>query len=186
MDGESFFEEESARLEREGYQSRAFVLSRKKANGLGFLCALVPIAALSAWFFCLTPRFLWAERWQDFVLFCALLLTAVPLHECLHALAWGLCCGFGRVRMRFSPPACVCRARMGRVKYFIGAAAPFLVWGLGFSVAALCTGSWVFYAAAAFHILCAGADLLVCACLPFAKGIVLDHPFECGFVCFFR
>lgn len=186
MDGQSFFEETSARLIQAGYKSRAFVLRGKRANVFGFLCAIPPIAALSAWFFSLSPRFLWAERWQDFLLFAALMIAAVPLHECVHALVRGLCCGFSRVRVRFSPPACTCLAQTGRGKYFLGAAAPFLILGLGFSAAALATGGWVFYAAAAFHILCAGADILVCCFLPAARGILLDHPQECGFVCFYR
>lgn len=186
MDASSFFEEESSRLAGQGYGSRAFVLRGKRAYGFGFLCALPLIAALSAWYFSLSPRFLWAERWQDFLLFAALAVSAVPLHECMHALVWGLCCGFSRVRVRFSPPACSCLAQMGRVRYFLGAAAPFLILGLGFSAAALVTGGWAFYAAAALHILCAGADVLVCCFLPAARGILLDHPTECGFVCYSR
>ena len=90
------------------------------------------------------------------------------------------------MRVRLSPPACSCLAQMGRVRYFFGAAAPFLILGLGFSAAALVTGGWAFYAAAALHILCAGADVLVCCFLPAARGILLDHPTECGFVCYFR
>ena len=119
MDASSFFEEESARLAGQGYGSRAFVLRGKRAYVFGFLCALPLIAALSAWYFSLSPRFLWAERWQDLLLFAALAGSAV-------------------------------------------------------------------YAAAALHILCAGADVLVCCFLPAARGILLDHPTECGFVCYSR
>lgn len=181
------FEETCARLAQEGYRSREITYSRGKARFFGFLCALPLMAALSVWFFSSPPRFLWPQLWQDFFLFAALFLAAVPLHECLHALVWGLLCGFGSLKVRLSPPSCTCFAEMGRAKYFFGAAAPFLAFGIGFSAAALVTGSWVFFAAAALHFLCAGADLLVCARLLAAKGnIFLDHPQKCGFVCFYR
>lgn len=181
------FEETAARLVQEGYRMGEVTFSRGKANVFGFLCALPCIAALSLCFFSASPRFLWAELWQDFFLFATLLIAAVPLHEAAHALVWGLCCGFKNVSAGLAPPRCTCAAPMGRGKYFFGAAAPFLLFGVGFSAAALATGAWVFFAAAALHLLCAGADILVCARLLAARGqIFLDHPQKCGFVLFAR
>ena len=80
---------------------------------------------------------------------------------------------------------------MGRAGYLAGVFAPFLVLGVGLSVAGIVLANGVVLALGATMIFGAGGDLLVAAKLlkhgkPAGEQLCVDHPSQCGLVVFER
>ena len=185
------FDEQCERLRAQVYAAKEVTLDEKKANVYGVLTALPFVAAAAAAYFFLADR--GAYSWDFIQLFAtvAIFLLSIPVHEGLHGLVWGIASGsFRGIRFGIMPalftPYCTCERPMRRFRYLAGVAAPFVVLGVGCSVAACLCGNFVLALAGMYNILCAGADLYIAFRLIAAGGeIVADHPSRCGFVCFF-
>lgn len=132
-------------------------------------------------------------RLADFLLALSGVTLCIPLHEVLHGLAWGLCCrhGFKSIRFGFMreylTPYCHCREALPWAAYLAGALVPFVLLGLGVFALAWAKGNAVLLILSLFNIMAAGGDTTVaCMLLRHRHAVVLDHPFECGFVAFER
>ena len=188
---EIFEEQRGALLCRGGVTEKDCTVGMGKANVYGILTAL-PFAAgaVLAFLFGGKDAAHILSFGLDCILFAAMLLVSVPVHEGLHALFWALARGsfkgirFGIV-LRYLTPYCACAYPCRRIQYFVGLIAPFVILAVGFTVAACLTGYWAFCAAGAANALLAGGDLFIAFRLLFTKGkYVLDHPEWCGFVAF--
>ncbi len=187
----ALFEEQCAQLAARGFAAKDCTVGLRAANIYGILTAL-PFVGAGIAAFVLAPSSMrnMLSFSADFLLLAVLLILSVPVHECLHALAWAAARGsaagirFG-FNARFLTPYCACAYPMRRAQYFAGILAPFAVLGAGFCIAASLTGYWALCVLGAFNILSAGADLLVSFRLAFARGkYFLDHAERCGFYAF--
>ena len=188
------FESRCAALRSRGFTQKNCTISLLSANVWG-TAVILPFAAAAVLLFlfftpprAMFPSFVAA----DFFLLAVLLAASIPVHECLHALCWaaanrsfaGIRLGILRVS---AAPYCSCEAVMGRAAYLCGTLAPFLLLGVGISVAAVLTGYVALLVLGVFNLFAAGADALVAAkLLTEGGGIFLDHPVSCGFYRFYK
>lgn len=186
------FSQSVEELREKGYEAKDATFGIVAANVYGLLAALPFAAAAIALFVLFAPsvRGIFPFLFGDLFLLAGLALASIPVHEGLHALAWGAVnrsfdgIRFGVMKEVFTP-YCACEVPMQRGKYVTGAAAPFVLLGIGFSAAGICTGYWVLLAAGVFNVFCAGADILVCfKALSHRAERLLDHPQKCGFFAF--
>lgn len=190
----SRFEERCALLRGRGYRQKNCTVTVLAANVWG-TAVILPFAAAAVLLFifftpprAMFPSFVAA----DFFLLAVLLAASIPVHECLHALCWAAAnrsfagIRFGVLRTSLTP-YCSCEAPMGRAAYLCGTLAPFVLLGIGFSLAAVTVGYTVMLVLGVFNLFSAGGDALVAAkLLTEGRGIFLDHPTQCGFYRFYK
>ena len=188
------FADACERFTREGYAVKDCTVGIKAANVFGILSAL-PFAAVGAAAYVLFApayRVLLGYAVWDFLVLAVLLVVSVPVHELLHGLLWaaanrsfaGIRFGFMR---EYLTPYCACETPMCAARYMAGSLAPFLVLGVGFTLAGVFSGSWMLTAAGLYNIFCAGADVFLSFKILFSGGgVFLDHPNRCGYYRFYK
>ena len=185
-----------ARMARAGYTAHEAVLTDAQANALGLLCAAPFVAPLWTYY---RVRFygstvvqapagesnLWA------LLFVALLLLSLPLHELLHGAFWRLAGRRGRGSIHFSFSGgmllCSCGEPLSGGAYLLGVLGPFLTLGLGSLAVSLVWPGLLQMLLASALLACCGADLLIALrALPYRRAVIADHPVRAGFIAFTR
>ena len=187
----SRFEATCEALRGRGYESADKTLSPRKAGTLGVLAAApVALAVFIGGLFLPDKVFLMTGNiFADAALFIVLLFASIPAHEGLHALGWAAARGTFR-GLRFGmaegAPYCACAEPLPRGRYLFGTLLPFVLLGVGLSIAGLCLRMVPLFTLGAFNIACAGGDILVSARALVSPGLLLDHPERCGFYRFFK
>jgi hypothetical protein len=192
------FEALCAQMEREGYAAKPMTVGVLKANILAVVIML-PFAALMVWLYYVIDRtvdlsFLDHVLVAD-LLFLALLVCLVVLHELIHGLTWGIFAqshwksiDFGVIWSMLTP-YCTCSEPLKKGQYLLGSAMPTLILGFGLGFAAILCRQFLLFALAEIMIFGGGGDFIIILkmLLYRAKGkdaVYYDHPYECGFVVF--
>ena len=186
------FEAIRAELEQEGWHGISCTISVLKANLMAFVTA-GPIAAVCAVVFILTKSGVSGGFGiRELLIFYALLLASIFVHEGLHDLAWSLFCKHGwksihlGVMWKKLTPYCCCMEPLAFGPYLVGGLAPLVVLGFGLFAAAMLTGSVLLLLLSLVNILAAGGDTTIALMLlRHRKARIMDHPTACGFWAFY-
>lgn len=190
------YERITAQMEDEGWRRTALTVDMRQANVFaltvgGALCVpfLVAFFAVNGLYF--GPSILEA------ILFLALYLMLIPVHEGIHGLVWGALApghfrsiDFGFMKETLTP-YCTCTQPMARGRYFAGCLAPLVVLGLIPSVAGIVLDCGMALGLGLLMIVGAGGDMLISwELLKYGRHgrdqVCLDHPSECGLAVFER
>ena len=188
------FSKAQADLRANGYREKDVTISSGKAMVLGVICALPFIIILG-----LCYRFMLIERaylleisgiWF-YVMFIAIIVVSVMIHELLHGIGWAISSGKGWSVVRFNinamMPSCACKTALTLGQYLVGVLLPFLVLGTGSVVFLFLYPGTVSVLSMAVNFVAAGADLLIALRVMREKGaLIVDHPTQAGFVAFYR
>lgn len=186
------FEKMKAQLCENGYQEKDVTIPAGKAMVFGALYAL-PIVI----FFGLLYRFLLIRRahllevsgLSFYIMFVAIIVISVILHELLHGAGWAVASGEGwkvvRFNIRAMMPSCACKAALEKKAYFIGVITPFIVLGLGSVLFVFIYPGTISLLTMMVNIVAAGADLVIARnVLKERDALIADHPTEAGYIAF--
>jgi len=187
------FEAACLELELAGYRRRNRTVSLRRAEAMSvFVCLPASLAAAALFFHVNRERLetLTLHRrdiLRDVLVFAALVLLSVPVHELLHGIAGALFCRahwksvrFG-VERRSLTPYCSCTEALKAPQYAAVCLLPFLVLGLLLFAVGTARCSLMLLFLSVYNMLAAGGDLLVASMVPpLADALVLDHPAEVG------
>ncbi len=179
-------------LKASGYKEKNVIISSRKAIVLGIIYALPFIIILG-----LLYRFMLIERahlleisgLSFYIMFIAIIVVSVVLHELLHGIGWAISSGKGWKVVRFNinamMPSCACKVALKKKSYLIGVLAPFVVLGLGSILFVFIYPGTVSLLTMMVNFTAAGADLLIAfSVLKEENCLIADHPTEAGYVAF--
>ena len=188
------FSRVQAELKANGYREKDVTFSSGKATVFGVLYALPFITILG-----LAYRFLLLERahlletgvLSFYIMFIAIIVVSVAIHELLHGIGWAISSGRGWSVVRFNisalMPSCACKAALTRGQYLVGVLLPFLVLGTGSAVFLFLYPGTVSVLTMAVNFVAAGADLLIALRAARERGaLIADHPTEAGYIAYFK
>lgn len=188
-------EELAATLGQDGWHMTELTASLRDANLFALVVGAVLCVPFVATFVALHG--VRPPELGQIVAFVLAYIALIPIHEALHGLTWAALAPqhfraieFGFIR-EYLTPYCTSTAPMRRAGYLAGVFAPFLVLGVGLSVAGIVLANGVVLALGATMTFGAGGDLLVAAKLlkhgkTCAEQLCVDHPSQCGLVVFER
>jgi hypothetical protein len=190
---ETLFNETRTHLEDEGYIGKECTISILKAN-IYSVVAGVPLAVLcSALFFYVYSNVTFILSLWDILIFIGCFIISVALHEILHGLGWSVFCRKGWRSIHIGviwsklTPYCCCLEPLPFGPYLFGGLMPLILLGAGTFIAALLTGSLLWFALSILNIFSAGGDIVIALMLLRHKNArIVDHPTKCGFWSFSR
>ncbi|MBP5261495.1 MAG: DUF3267 domain-containing protein [Clostridiales bacterium] len=190
-----FFEEESRRLEAEGYTGRDLTTSALNANLLGTLLGALVAAPGVVVFLLRKFEVPDISGWRFTVIVIAGVISIV-VHELIHGITWSL---FAKNRFRsiafgfiveYLTPYCSCKEPLSGGAYSAGGIMPCIILGLIPEIIACFTGNAFLLGYGAFMTVCAGGDLLIISMILRDKktkdALFFDHPTKVGLVKFVK
>ena len=188
------FSRVQAELKANGYREKDVTFSSGKATAFGVLYALPFITILG-----LAYRFLLLERahlsetgvLSFYIMFIAILVVSVAIHELLHGIGWAISSGKGWQAVRFNihamMPSCACKAALKKKSYLAGVLAPFVVLGLGSAMFVFVYPGTVSFLIMMVNFVAAGADLLIAVRVVKEDNcLIADHPTKAGYIAFYK
>ena len=188
------FNRVQANLKASGYKEKNVIISSRKAMVLGIIYALPFIIILG-----LLYRFMLIESahlleisgLSFYIMFIAIIVVSVVLHELLHGIGWAISSGKGWKVVRFNinamMPSCACKVALKKKSYLIGVLAPFVVLGLGSILFVFIYPGTVSLLTMMVNFIAAGADLLIAShVLREGACLIADHPTEAGYIAFYK
>lgn len=193
------FIEKCRSMEEEGYKVENLFFSILLVNILGLL-VILPINFLFLAVYYLfndyTPN---DNTYSPYIglIFIALMLLLIVVHELIHGITWGHFAAEGRKSIEFGviwqalTPYCTCSSPLTKGEYIKGALMPTIVLGFIPGIIAAITGWVPLLILSQLMILAGAGDVLIVARLLLhrpkrAKVVYLDHPTECGLVAFVK
>ena len=193
------FIEKCRSMEEEGYKTETLFFSILLVNILGLL-VILPINFLFLAVYYLfndyTPN---DNTYSPYIglIFIALMLLLIVVHELIHGITWGHFAAEGRKSIEFGviwqalTPYCTCSSPLTKGEYIKGALMPTIVLGFIPGIIAAITGWVPLLILSQLMILAGAGDVLIVARLLLhrpkkAKVVYLDHPTECGLVAFVK
>ncbi|MCI9423719.1 MAG: DUF3267 domain-containing protein [Dorea sp.] len=179
-----------------GYKETQETISIKQANVMAFVTAgPFVLVELIVWIK-LGNIFSADFSMWDITCYVVLFMLCIFIHELLHGIGWMVWGkqGFKSIHLgimqEYMNPYCHCKEPLKPVHYLIGCAAPFLVLGIGFFIAAIISGSPMLLVLSVSNVSSAGGDTMIMNMLAKYLGrkdcYILDHPEKCGFVAFLK
>jgi len=193
----SVFEETCERLSQQGYKRNDLTISIVKANLFVILLA-IPVVAIGVLLFAWkNPISLLTPTPQGSLLFVALFIVLIMVHELIHGLTWSLYAehhfkdiAFGFMK-EYLTPYCTCTTPLLKSHYIMGALMPCLVLGILPTAIGILLGSHFLFWTGIVMILSAGGDIMIVMKLLAYKGqsgskeiLIYDHPTQAGSVIF--
>ena len=188
------FSRVQAELKANGYREKDVTFSSGKATAFGVLYALPFITILG-----LAYRFLLLERahlsetgvLSFYIMFIAILVVSVAIHELLHGIGWAISSGKGWQAVRFNihamMPSCACKTALKKKSYLAGVLAPFVVLGLGSAMFVFVYPGTVSFLIMMVNFVAAGADLLIAVRVVKEDNcLIADHPTKAGYIAFYK
>ncbi len=182
-------------MEEKGYTKHDLTINVKKANILACFIAF-PLAIIMFGIFWVVNRGVHNfESIWDLYIALAIFFVLVVVHEFIHGVTWAIftkskfkAISFGIIWKALTP-YCTCSESLGKWQYFLGAAMPTLVLGIGIGLVAIVFDSFLWFVVAEFMIFGGGGDMLIITKLftfkPKGSDVVFyDHPYECGLIAF--
>jgi hypothetical protein len=192
------FIEKCCSMEEEGYKTENLFFSILQANFVGLLITL-PINFLFLAVHYLFNDFVPNGSYSPYIglIFIALMLLLIVVHELIHGITWGHFAAEGRKSIEFGviwqalTPYCTCSSPLTKGEYIKGALMPTIVLGFIPGIIAAITGWVPLLILSQLMILAGAGDVLIVARLLLhrpkkAKVVYLDHPTECGLVAFVK
>ena len=193
------FIEKCRSMEEKGYKTENLFFSILLVNILGLL-VILPINFLFLAVYYLfndyTPN---DNTYSPYIglIFIALMLLLIVVHELIHGITWGHFAAEGRKSIEFGviwqalTPYCTCSSPLTKGEYIKGALMPTIVLGFIPGIIAAITGWVPLLILSQLMILAGAGDVLIVARLLLhrpknAKVVYLDHPTECGLVAFVK
>nr|WP_325204600.1 DUF3267 domain-containing protein [uncultured Oscillibacter sp.] len=188
------FEKMKAQLCEEGYKEKDVTIASGKAMVSGVLYALpfVLVFGLLYRFFLIgRAHLLEVSGLPFYMLFLAITILSVVVHELLHGAGWAAASGKGWSVVRFNinamMPSCACKAALEKKAYFIGVLTPFIVLGFGSVLFVFIYPGTVSLLTMAVNFISAGADLVIAVhVLRERAPLIADHPTEAGYIAFYK
>jgi len=189
------FEVVKAGLEEEGYQTKELTMSTLAANVLAIVAALPPIVILIGVFRMLNPQAKGLSgEMSDLLLFLAVFMILVVVHELIHGITWGLCAKSGFKSIEFGviweyvTPYCTCSEPLKKGQMVLGALMPTILLGVIPGIIACIIGSTDLVYMAGAMMLGGGADIMITGkILRYKSGkgaLYHDHPYKVGTIVF--
>lgn len=191
------FAEKKEALLAQGYTYEEITANIVFANIMAFVYAL-PYTLLFGFLFLRSYGLRYDPSYNlNFLILVVLFFLCVVLHECIHALFFGMFAEhhyrdieFG-VLWKYLTPYCYCAAPLKRWQYVVGALMPTVVLGLGMGIVALLLGSGWMLLLSIFLFVGGGGDILIVTMLLHYSVrnrdvIFMDHPTECGLCAFWK
>ncbi|MBS7009709.1 DUF3267 domain-containing protein [Anaerostipes sp.] len=185
------FERQREKMKEDGFKESSGIISVLRANVLAFVTAGP---------FCILAYILHALRWgrggtalngRTLIFFFGVFFITIFIHELLHGLGWSLSCKKGWKSIAFGmmwsslTPYCHCKEPLRAGSYSVGLYLPFCVLGLGLFCISMIVPNYMIFLLSVLNMLSAGGDLTIgCYLLKHKKGLILDHPTDCGFISF--
>lgn len=192
-----FFEAESERLAKQGYERKNLTFGVAEANAKAIIVTLPIILP-----FVLAYRIMWGKGkldlpWWGFLLGLAILIALIVVHELIHGAVFACFAKEGVRSVAFGviwsmlTPYCTCRESLKRKHYMLAILAPTVVLGILPAVVALTIGSWEMMLIGVLMVLGGGGDIMCAFKLATyrTKGkdcMFFDHPYEVGLAVFER
>lgn len=186
------FSRVQAELKANGYREKDVTFSSGKATVFGVLYALPFITILG-----LAYRFLLLERahlletgvLSFYIMFIAIIVVSVAIHELLHGIGWAISSGKGWQAVRFNihamMPSCACKTALKKKSYLAGVLAPFVVLGLGSALFVFVYPGTVSFLTMMVNFVAVGADLLIAVRVVKEDNcLIADHPTKAGYIAF--
>lgn len=185
------FEAVKTQMAKQGYACTERTISVLRANVMAFVTA-GPAAVLMNILYVVV----WGEMsisWTaiGYLIWFALFLLTIPIHEGLHGLGWHWFTedGWGSIHFgmmwKYLTPYCHCAQPLKMRYYLVGVLLPFAVLGLGLSLIGIATHHAPTLQLGALGMLAAGGDTTIAWMLRKHRGcLIYDHPSECGFIVF--
>lgn len=188
------FSRVQAELKANGYREKDVTFSSGKATVFGVLYALPFITILG-----LAYRFLLLERahlletgvLSFYIMFIAIIVVSVAIHELLHGIGWAISSGKGWQAVRFNihamMPSCACKTALKKKSYLAGVLAPFVVLGLGSALFLFVYPGTVSFLTIMVNFVAVGADLLIAVRVVKEDNcLIADHPTKAGYIAFYK
>lgn len=188
------FSRVQAELKANGYREKDVTFSSGKATVFGVLYALPFITILG-----LAHRFLLLERahlletgvLSFYIMFIAIIVVSVAIHELLHGIGWAISSGKGWQAVRFNihamMPSCACKTALKKKSYLAGVLAPFVVLGLGSALFVFVYPGTVSFLTMMVNFVAVGADLLIAVRVVKEDNcLIADHPTKAGYIAFYK
>ena len=198
LERKSLFEEKKEKLEQQGYVCKDMSIGVVYANIMAMVMA-APLAVLLLILFSVmnqkTPGIEVNLAYWDFLIIYILFMVLIVVHELIHGFTWGLFAekhykdiSFGVIWSMLTPYCC-CKTTLKKGQYLLGGIMPTIVLGILPGVYASFFGSYWVMLMSLFMVFGGGADLIIFMKLLFYRSeckevLVMDHPYECGFVVF--
>lgn len=177
-----------------GYLKKDMILSSSRTMIVGTLYAL-PLVIIFGFVYRFLlldhARLLEMNGLSFYIMFLAIIIVSVIIHECLHGLGWALFSGKSWSSIRFNfhamMPSCACRIPLSREKYLIGVLLPVIVLGGSSVVFMFVHPGTVSVLTMIVNIILSGADIMIATSVIKEKGaLIVDHPIEAGYVAFIK
>ena len=193
----SVFEETCERLSQQGYKRNDLTISIVKANLFVILLA-IPVVAIGVLLFAWkNPISLLTPSPQGSLLFVALFIVLIMVHELIHGLTWSLYAehhfkdiAFGFMK-EYLTPYCTCTTPLLKSHYTMGALMPCVVLGILPTAIGILLGSHFLFWTGIVMILSASGDIMIVMKLLTYKSqsgskeiLIYDHPTQAGSVIF--
>lgn len=193
------FEETCERLSQEGYKKTDLTISIVKANIIVLLLAIPVVAVGVLLFTWKNPVSMLRPTPQGSILFVALFMVLIVVHELVHGLTWSVYAehhfkdiDFGFMK-EYLTPYCTCSTPLPKRQYIMGALMPCIVLGIIPTVIGILLGSSLLFWIGIIMTLSAGGDIMiVCKVVAFKEQsdfkevLIYDHPTQAGSVIFER
>ena len=187
------FDKLSAQLVADGYKRYDLTVDIVKVSFIALAVMLPFVGIAVALYFAVNGAQGLNGSFKELLLFVAVTVVCVFVHEGIHGLVWAICCrsfkaiSFGII-VRTLTPYCTCARPLKKWQYIAGAAMPTLLLGVGLTALAVITSRLWLLITAVTLIFGGGGDFYVVFRL-FAlkskkKTLYCDHPYECGTVVF--
>lgn len=197
------FEKLRAEYAAEGFETKKLTIGLVRANVLALLLTLPVIICLLPFFLLrwerqlILPELLGTGKMLAPLIYLAVFLLLVVLHELIHGLTWALFTKKGLKAISFGfiaeymTPYCSCDEALKRSGYILGSLMPTLVLGLAPALAAIGLGSEELFVLGAVMIMSGGGDLAISLKLlrfkaPGSEALYFDHPTQAGLVAFVK
>ena len=184
-------------LQAKGYKETELTISIVKANVFVMLAAIPLFGVGYTLFYLLVKPEDFSFNMTGPLIFIAVLLVLVVVHELVHGITWSLFCENGFKDIEFGimwqllTPYCTCKAPLKKGPYITGGLMPLIVLGIIPTIAAYFIGSFGVLTMGLIMILTAGGDIMICHKLLKYKTdaeeiLIYDHPTKGGSIIFER
>jgi len=197
-------EKRTEELTANGYKRRDCLLSIAKANTVGNLVMLIPIAVMCVIYvivngFNFMPKAAIAQFGGAAPLYGLLAFFAsiacLVVHELIHGVFWAMGAQNGWKDVQFGfvkktlTPYCTCLSPIKKPIYIIGALMPMTILGIATGVAAILLGNPFIMLFSIVHVFGGAGDVLIVGMILKEKVegkdvLIFDHPYDCGFILF--
>ena len=126
-----------------------------------------------------------------YIMFIAIIVVSVAIHELLHGIGWAISSGKGWQAVRFNihamMPSCACKTALKKKSYLAGVLAPFVVLGLGSALFVFVYPGTVAFLTMMVNFVAVGADLLIAVRVVKEDNcLIADHPTKAGYIAFYK